>query len=193
MDQRIAEAAITTARDVSRPTQVRLAALQVLVSYFDPHATVGTSLGALDNPPKGRTLAAVTDVAPRVGTEPPTANLPGRVYALNRDLTTDADSAVARAARYLWQAMTEARPEVASVPPGSVTLETVCGAKFRITNHNDIDLSLELVIGSGHPPMQVRVPAQATRDMTVNAKDAVHLRFADRDIAQASVGAPCPQ
>jgi hypothetical protein len=191
MDQRIADAAMATAHDVSRPTRTRLTALQVLVSYFDAAATVGASLGSLDNPPKGRMLGSVMDFAPRMGSEPPGRDLPGRVYALNRDLAGDADPAVARAALYLWQAMTDARPGLASIPVGTVILENVCGQKFRIANHNDIDLSFDLATGSGQRPMGVRVPAQASRDMTVNAKDTVRLRFAGRDIAQATVGAPC--
>jgi len=188
-DQRIADAALDVARDAARPTELRLVALQTLISYVDSSRTM--ELSYLRNPGAFPHLASVTHPTTRVGTQPPAADLRARVYTVSRELTADPNPIVARAAKAVWQALTDEWPALASLPAGSAVLENVCGQKFRITNRNDIDLSFQLAIGSPYHPKGVRIPARATRDMTVDAKDSVQLRYADREIASAAVGPPC--
>ena len=188
-DQRIAEAAVEVARDAARPTELRLVALQTLISYFDSSRTM--ELSYLRNPGPFPHLASVTHPTTRVGTQPPAVDLRARVYTVSRELTTDPNPVVARAAKAIWQALTDDWPALALLPAGTVALENVCGQKFRVTNHNDIDLSFQLVIGSPYHPKGIRIPSQASRDMTVDAKDSVRLRYADREIASAAVGPPC--
>ena len=115
-DQPIAEAAIAVARDPSRPTNLRLLALETLVSYL------------------GARLTGQVEFSPRLGAQPPAADIPDRVYILSRELATDANPAVARAAKNKWQQLTDVVPRLASLLPGTLTLVNVCGRKFRITN-----------------------------------------------------------
>lgn len=190
-DQRIAEVAIAVARDAARPTDVRLVALQTLIGYVDSSRTM--ELTYLRNPGAFPHLASVTHPTTRVGTQPPAADLRARVYAVSRELTADPNPIVARASKAVWQALTDEWPALALLPGGSVVLENVCGQKFRITNHNDIALSLDLEIGSGYRPLGARVPAQGSQERTVNAKDTVRLRFGGREVASTTVGAPCPR
>lgn len=192
-DQRIAEAAIDVARDGTRPARVRITALQALVTYFDSSASVGLGPGALDNPPPDGTLGHDTDVGARIGSDPPAPSLPDRVYRLNRDLIGDPAAAVSRAARYLWQVLTDARPNMAVLEPGTLALSNVCGRKFRIENHSAIDLSIELEWARGKPRRQHRISARGAMDMVLAADDTVRLFFADRPIAAATTGArACP-
>jgi len=187
-DQRIAEAAIGVARDASRPIPVRLTALQALVTYFDPSASVGLGPGALDNPPPTGSLGHDADVGARLGSEPPAPDLPDRIYRLNRDLVNDATPAVARAARYLWQALTDARPKAAALGPGSLVISNVCGRKFRVDNRTGIDLSVEVAWSAKAPQRQHRIPAGGSLDMTLAGTDTVRLLFAGHELGAAVTG-----
>lgn len=189
-DQRIAEAALAVARDASRPTDLRLMALETLIGYFDSSATI--RLEELRNPPRFPSLASVTHPTTRVGTQPPAQDLPDRVYALSRELTADQNPAVARAAKAVWQALTDARPAIASLPAGTVTMENVCGGRFRITNHSDIDLSVELATTPEKPVRQLRLPARATRELGARDSGTVRLRLTGgKDLASAHTGPDC--
>ncbi len=180
-DQRIAEAALAAARDASRPADIRLMALETLIGYFDPSATI--RLENLRDPRPFLSLASITHPATRLGTQPPTEDLPDRVYALSRELTADPNVGVARAAKAVWQALTDARPSAAaSLPVGTLTLENVCGSKFRITNHSEIAFSIELVVGERK--RELRLPARAMRELVAPDTGAVHLRlFAGPEMA----------
>ena len=172
-DQRIAEAAIAVARDPSRPTNLRLLALETLVSYL------------------GARLTGQVEFSPRLGAQPPAADIPDRVYTLSRELATDANPAVARAAKNKWQQITDVVPRLASLPAGTLTLVNVCGRTFRITNSSRIDLSTELAIAPERPALQLRIPAEATRDIVVAARDTARLLFGGREVASAATGGEC--
>jgi hypothetical protein len=189
-DQRIAEAVLAVARDASRPTDLRLMALETLIGYFDSSATI--RLEELRNPRRFPSLASVTHPTTRVGTQPPAQDLPDRVYALSRDLTADPNPAVARAAKAVWQALTDARPAIASLPAGTVTMENLCGATFHITNNSDIDLSVELATTPEKPVRQIRLPARATRELGARDSGTVRLLLTGgRELASARTGPEC--
>lgn len=182
-DQRIADAAMFVARDPARPTDLRLVALQTLVAYFDSSATV--ELEALRNPPRFPSLAGVDHPTLRVGTQPPEAGMPDRVQALARDLTADPNPVVARAARAVWQALTDRRPMIALLAPGTLSLENLCDRKFRIANRSKIDLSVRLKLSGGRPPRQARIPAEGSLDLRL-ATDTLRLLYDGREIATAT-------
>ena len=181
-DQRIAEAAMAVARDPARPTDLRLVALQTLVAYFDSSATM--ELETLRNPPRFPSLGHVSHPTLRVGTQPPGADMPDHVQALARDLTADPDTVVARAARAVWQALTDRRPMIALLAPGTLSLENLCDRKFHIANRSKIDLTVELILSGGRPPRLDRIPAEGRLDLRL-ATDTVHLLYAGREIAVA--------
>jgi len=169
-DQRIADVAMELARDPSRPASLRLLALETLVAYFDPRAT------------------GLVDLNPRVGSQPPAADLPDRVYALSRSLTTDPNPAIARAAKHEWQTLTDVRPNAVALPAGTLSLVTMCGRKFRLANHGDIDLSVELVWATGRPPRKHRIPAHGMLDLTIAGDETVRLLFGGQEVASAATG-----
>ena len=74
---------------------------------------------------------------------------------------------------------------------GTLTLVNVCGRKFRITNSSRIDLSTELTIAPERPALQLRIPAEATRDIVVAARDTARLLFGGREVASAATGGEC--
>jgi len=113
------------------------------------------------------------------------------VYTLSRELATDANPAVARAAKNKWQQITDVVPRLASLPAGTLTLVNVCGRTFRITNSSRIDLSTELAIAPERPALQLRIPAEATRDIVVAARDTARLLFGGREVASAATGGEC--
>ncbi len=185
-DQRIAEAATAVAHDASRPPGLRLVALQILVSYFDLSATV--ELRDLENPPRYPSLAHVAHPGARLGVEPPAEDMPDRVYALSRELAADPNPRIARAAKAVWQALTDARPGVAALPAGTLNLVNVCGRKFRVSNSSDIDTSVELITAPGRPTIQARIPARAARDLVIDVRDTAHMLFGGREVASAARG-----
>ena|SRR2546429_2240013 len=169
-DQRIADVAMEFAGDPSRPASLRLLALETLVAYFDPRAT------------------GLVDLNPSLGSQPPGADVPERVYVLSRRLATDPNPAIARAAKHEWQTLTDVRPSAVALPTGTLSLANMCGRKFRIANHSDIDLSVELVWATGRPSREHRIPAQGMLDMTVAGNEIVRLLFGGREIASAATG-----
>lgn len=192
-DQRIADAVLATARSQRAPTIVRLAALETLVQYFDPGRTI--DWGILQNPPStGGSIGYISDVAPRVGKEPPLATLRGTIYEAVRDLASDADPTLARAARYTWQGLTDAWPDIASLLPNTLTLEWLCGAKYRITNHSAIDLSLDVTSAPGTPGQSLRLPAHESREIVVADSGIVHVSLSGgRELASNQTGGrKCP-
>lgn len=187
-DQRIAEAALTTASDRSRSTTMRLLGLQTLVGYFDPNASVQWE--NLKNPlQRSPGLATLTHVGARTGAQAPAQNLPERISIATRELAADANPEVARAAKWLWQAFTDARPDIASLPPGALSLEHVCGLTFRIANRSELDLSVELLTAPGRPKIQIRMPAGATKDRVLDVLDTARLLFGGRELASAAARA----
>ena len=187
-DQRIADAAMAAARDPARPTDVRLVALQTLIGYVDSSATM--ELETLRNPSRFPSLAHVSHPTLRVGTQPPAPDMPNRVQALARDLTDDPNPVVAGAGRAVWQVLTDARPTIALLAPGTLTVESLCARKFRIANRSKIDLTVELML-SGRRPRQDRIPAEGSLDLRL-ATDTVHLLYAGREIAVAAGQTECP-
>jgi hypothetical protein len=148
----------------------------------------------LENPPSSRiTLFSVSDRRPLVGTHAPVADLANRIHMLNRELATDPDPLVSRAAKYLWQALTDARPVAALLPSDALGFVHICGKKFRVLNNIEIDLSVELLTAPGRPAVQLRVPARAARDMLLDVPDTARLLFAGQEVALAAMGpSRCP-
>jgi hypothetical protein len=189
-DARIAEAALTAATDVSRPTGVRLAALQTLVSYLDPSLTV--EMNVLRHPTRGSALAEVAAPAPPVGAEPPSADLPRRIgKAIQRLGANDPDVTVRDAARFLKRELVATRPETVPLPPNALTLANVCGTRYRIANHADVDLSVRLVTPGDVLKRSLRIPAGESREVTVSEAGLTRLMAGGAEVAQAKSGAAC--
>jgi hypothetical protein len=189
-DARIAEAALATARDAGRPTDVRLAALQALVSYVDPSLTV--EMDQLRHPPPGGGLARFIHTVGVAGSQAPSADLPARIGGTIRILgENDPDVVVREAARFLTRELVEEYPEVIRLPAGSVTLSNLCGTKYRITNHTAFDISVRLLTTSNSLKRSLRIRAGAAVDVTVIEGGPAWLLRGEFELARSGSGATC--
>ena len=123
----------------------------------------------------------------------PAANLGERVYSLSRALSHDPDPQVAAAARYVWQALTDAQVSLAREVAGALQIVNVCGNRFRVTNTSELALSVELTRESGTAGVRQRIPANGSSEIELPGDNPVRLRFAGRDVGTASKGKQgCP-
>ena len=101
-DQRIFDAVLRVASSHDVAPLIRLAALNVLVSYTDPRVDV--PLGTLEHPDAGAALPLVSDFFPDAGAVPLVASDPATFMTLLRRLAqSDPAPTVAAAAGYLWR------------------------------------------------------------------------------------------
>jgi hypothetical protein len=99
-DQRLLDAMVATARDRSRPTLVRLATFQVLMSYFDTATYM--PLEDLERPPVGSPLSFQFDFVAEDGAQPLSASAPDTILAVLHELAAgDPDPTVQHAARFV--------------------------------------------------------------------------------------------
>lgn len=113
-DQRILEAVVTVAQDPGRHTLVRLAAFQVLVSYFD---TGYVSIDALEAPPAVRVMPRMIDFVPSDGAEPLRSDAEETILAVMQDLAQgDPDPTVQRAAEFVARGLDVRRETRARKP-----------------------------------------------------------------------------
>jgi hypothetical protein len=189
-DARIADAALATARDAGRPTDVRLAALQALMSYVEPSLTV--QMDQLRHPTPTAVLARSIHTRKVVGSQAPSADLPARIGGTIRILgENDPDVVVREAARFLTRELVEVHPEVVTLPAGSVTLSDLCGTRYRITNHTAFDISVRLLTASNSLKRSLRIPAGAAIDVTVVEGGPARLLRGEVELARSESGAAC--
>jgi hypothetical protein len=82
-------------------------------------------------------------------------------------------------------------PEAVALPVGTVTLSNLCGTRYRITNHAAFDLSLRLVTPNDALKRSLRIPAGATRDVTVIEGGPARLLRGGVELARSQSGATC--
>jgi hypothetical protein len=106
-DQRILEVVLRVARDGGRPARTRLAALQVLASYFD---TAYVTLETLEAPPPVAVLTRLIDFVPSDGSQPLAAGAPQTIRAELETLgQADPDPVIQRAAQFVARALNTRR------------------------------------------------------------------------------------
>jgi hypothetical protein len=189
-DSRIADAALATARDAGRPTEVRLAALQILVPYVD--SVLFVEMAQLRHPSPTATLAELVHTGAIPGGRAPSADLPARIGGAIRILgENDPDVVVREAAHFLTRELIQVHPEAITLPAGSVTVSNLCGTRYRITNHTGFDLSLRLVTTGDALKRSLRIPANAARDVTVTEAGPARLLRGRVEVARSQSGASC--
>jgi len=103
-DQRILTALLAVAQDQARPLAVRLATIQVLISYFKPSGYV--PFDWLKRPPFGSPVGQVTEFLATEGSVPLGANTRNTILALMRQLAaSDPDATMRGAARFVTEAL----------------------------------------------------------------------------------------
>jgi hypothetical protein len=192
-DERIFDAALATAADVSRDQVVRFVALQVLLSYVDPHlvVTLGDLEGGdgvpldLDDARRGTggpPISSAVDVTVRTGSMPPGAEAAERVVSALRELTVGDRDRMSWAARGLWQQLIDLLPQLGLADAEALTLTAVCGTQYRITNPLPVSFSVEVVWSLGSSRIRIPRGDSVTVDRG-GATEGLTLRYAGRDIA----------
>jgi hypothetical protein len=149
-DARMLEAVTKAASERSRPAASRLAALQVLMRYYDPrYAPTAEDL-------RGMTMGSPVPVriggAPPIdGTSPLPANTRARVGAKLAALAaTDPDAEVRQAALRLRQALAIEDPANTPLSPNSVSLIAGCGTRVTLRSTADVSLPVRVTVPSSN-------------------------------------------
>lgn len=141
-DGRILDTLLAIAGSGATPTNVRIAALDVLVGYADSAA----ALNPLWPDTSQHLLVTESDLQGRVGSTPlPPGTSTTVLQILNTLTSSETDPAVqAYAARLSAAYMLSANvaAAVSSIDPKGVTLRYVCGNRFRVRNSNASALSV---------------------------------------------------
>jgi len=148
-DARILEAVSKLASDANRPAASRLAALQVLLRYYDPRYAPSTD--DLRRMEIGSPIAVrIGGGSPINGSSPLPADVRSRVAVTLAALaTTDQDAEIQHAARFLRQALAIEDPANTPLPPNAVSLVAGCGTRVSLRSTADVSLPVVVsVLGS---------------------------------------------
>lgn len=176
-DNRVSSAVRGTALDASKPRRLRLAALRVLVNYFD--STQVTLAGQLEQAVAGTApgLYGETGFGPTLTTAPLGPTAPVEIgNTLAQLAATAADPSVKAAARFVRGELYYRRPAATPLLSGALVLSYSCGNKFRVRNSGDIEVQVTYsVVGfseSGSVPVLGPASGQTFRDSFFATKNA---------------------
>ena len=142
LDQRIADALSAIAHRSSAASETRQSALAVLAGYINPAMSSSPDVLRV----MGRDLddAYVTDGGVAFfGSVPTTPRSRRAIVRLFAELSFQAgDRGVQEVARAAFRGANAAAPELIEIPGGAITIQYVCGNRFRVRNTTPLDLRL---------------------------------------------------
>jgi hypothetical protein len=150
-DTRLMDAVVGVATGGDRPVADRLAALQVLMRYYDRRYVL--SVDDLSTESIGSPIPrSVGGPPPVYGSSPLAQTTRGTIGTMLSTLaSSDADHAVRHAALRLRQGLAFADPANTPLPEGSITLVAGCGSRVMLRSTADVDLELQLrVLGTSY-------------------------------------------
>jgi hypothetical protein len=190
-----AVAGIATARD--RPVGDRLAALQVLMRYYN-RRYVPSVEDLTSGPPGSPITRRVGGPAPVNGSSPLAETTRGEIGALLSMLaSSDGDSTLRGAALRLRQRLAFDDPVNTLLPAASITLVSECGPRVMLRSTADIDVGLQLrVLGTSFARTRairagsVEMPTQLSLEL---AAGTVVASYGGREVARLTDrNASCP-
>lgn len=158
-DRRVQEAVERTAMLSDRETDDRVAALRVLISYYDPSSV--PSHAYLTGGQVGDPIPLTTHLSGGTGREPLADGFRQSFLELLASLaSSDGDATVRGAALRLRQSLVWRDPESTPLPANAVTLEAACGSRVNLLSHADVGLPVRVkVLGSGFDHIKYTGPS----------------------------------
>lgn len=147
-DGRLYPTVRTAAGDPAQPTDTRLVALQVLASYFD--STLAPSSEYLRGAALGSPIPRTTGAPHGPGATPLLAGRAAEIVTTVAALAAgDPDPVVRSAALRLRQGFALVAPGTTPLAPGAIQLVAGCGRRVLLRSTADVDLPVEVIVGSG--------------------------------------------
>ncbi len=198
-DSRIATAVRATALNQSKPQRLRIAALRVLVNYFD--STMVTIAGQLELAQGGTAgnLYGETGFRPTRTTSPLSAAAPVEIGGTLATLASGPNPVVKAAARFIRGSLYHGNPAATPLLSGAVGLTYTCGNRFRVRNTGDIGVNVSYqVVGVAETKtfsVAAPIPPATFKDtfFTTSAHAAVQLLYNGQVLqTKGNEGTTCP-
>lgn len=194
-DARLFRAVLAVGGDRSKASATRLAALEVLVSYYDPR--FAASAQYLNEGKIGDPIPMRAFHPPTAGAEALPMDRANEIHSLLVNLVQDSDGVVRNAALRVRQGLAYVDPEHTPVAQGVITLLAGCGPRVTLRSSADISLPLRVrVLESSYDQvlwLKGLVDGQPSKLLLGLPKGAVVVTVGGNEVARLTRReGPCP-